>query len=352
MKVCYFGIYRSDLGRSKIYIKGLRDNGVEVIECQDNSWGPIKFVKLFLKHWKIRNSYDFMIVGYTGHVVVPLAKLISKKKVIFDICCTMYEGVVISRKQYSEYSPKTLYIKFMDWMAVKTADVVLIESKAQIEFFEKRFGKSNKYKVMYTGTDDSIYNLEQKRKQGIKKNSEFTVIFRGQFLPEAGVRHVVSAAKILETSGIKFIIQGRGFLEREIKTQIARVDPQNLTLITKFLTDDELVNLMLSCDVSLGQLEDHERLLRTIPHKCYDTIALGIPYITARAAPVSEILKDGESVIFVNPGDSRDIADKILYIKNNPEIAKKIGEQEYEVYRNNLTPKILAQRIIALANNK
>ncbi len=290
-----------------------------------------------------------MVVGYTGHVVVPLAQLISKKKVVFDMCCTMYEGVIISRKQYSNFSPKTLYIRFMDWMAVTFSDVVLVESEEQRKYFEQKFGKSEKYKVLYTGADDSVYFLDEKRLHGgVQKRPEFTVLFRGQFLPEAGVRHVVTAAKILETQGVQVLIKGSGFLEKEIKLQISRLNLKNLTLITEFLSDEALVDLMLSSHISLGQLEDHERLSRTIPHKCYDSIALGLPYLTAETVPMKEIMKDGEDVLFMKPGDAKDLAQKILYLKNNPDIAQKIGENGYKTFQKKFTPKILAAQILAL----
>ena len=99
MTICYFGIYKSDYSRNKVYISGLKELGVDIIECQNDSRGLVKYPKLFLKHWKIRNNYDYLMVGYPGHPVVWFAKLISKKPIIFDALCTMEEGVLISRGQ-------------------------------------------------------------------------------------------------------------------------------------------------------------------------------------------------------------------------------------------------------------
>jgi len=342
MKICYFGIYNPALGKNSICIKGFKENGAEIIECRDNSHGPLKFMKLFLKHRKIKNDYDFMMVGYPGHAVVWLAKLVSKKLVIFDALCTMYEGVVISRGQGGTLGLRSLYVMFLDWLAVKCADIVLVETERQREFFEKRFGKSSKYKVVYTGADDTDFYKDE----SITKKEKFTAVFRGKFLPEAGVKYVIEAAKILEDEKIDFVIIGNGFLEKEIKFLINKIKPKNLLLISEYLSFDEIRNRMLSCHVSLGQFEDHERLLRTIPHKCFETLALGLPYITSRSVPVAEILQDGESCLFVNPADAKDLAEKILYLKNNPKIAEDMGNTGRGIYLKNFTPKIIAQRII------
>lgn len=342
--ICYFGIYDPALGRNRIYLKGLQENGVKIIECRDLSRGPVKFIKLFLKHWKIRRDYDYLIVGYPGHAVVWLAKLISRKPVIFDALCSLYEGVVLSRGQLGFWGLKSLYIRAVDLLAVRTCDLCLLETRAQRDYFEKRFGPSDKYKVVYTGASDDVFYQDP----AIKKREKFTVVFRGKFLPEAGVRHVIEAAKILAEADVDFLVIGNGWLEASIKEQIKEAKLQNLELISQNLLFSELREKMLSCHVSLGQFENHERLERTIPHKCFETLVMGLPYVTAKTPPVVEILKNEESVLFVNQADPGDLAQKILLLKNSPELAAAIGQNGRRLFEEKFTPKILAKEIISL----
>jgi glycosyltransferase involved in cell wall biosynthesis len=342
MKICYFGIYNPDFSRNRIYQKGLRENGVEIIECRDNSRGFLKFVRLFLKHWKIRNDYDVMIVGYPGHIVVPLAKIISKKKVVFDALCTMYEGVYMSRKQGSEWSLKVIYIKMVDWLAVRFADIVLVESENQRKYFEEKFGQSQKYKVVYTGADDEIYY----RDESVVKKEKFTVVFRGKFLPEAGVKYVVEAAWILSDKDVDFLIIGNGFLEREVKLQIEGLKLKNLEWISEYLSDDELREKMSECHISLGQFENHERLSRTIPHKCFESLAMGLPYVTAKASAVAEILEDNKTGFFVHTADWQDLASKILQLKNSPALLEQVSKNEINLFKEKFSPKVLAENIL------
>src|SRR3989344_2860839 len=99
MTICWFGIYDPNFSRNKIYMMALRERGVNILECRDVSRWPLKLFKLFIQHWKIRKSYDYLWVGYPGHPVVWLSSLISRKPVIFDAVYTMQEGVLTSRKQ-------------------------------------------------------------------------------------------------------------------------------------------------------------------------------------------------------------------------------------------------------------
>jgi len=348
MKVCYFGIYNPELSRNRIYMKGLLENGVEIIECRDTSWGPLKFLRLFLKHWRIRNTYDVLIVGYPGHVVVPLAKLISRKKVVLDAVATLYEGVILSRKQHAFFSPQALYIRFVDWMAVTCADAILVESEAQKKYLEHTFGVACAH-VLYHGADDAVYDLDLIAPlERAKKRPDFTVVFRGKFLPEAGVRHIIAAAKLLEGDHVTVLIIGNGLLEHSLRAELLKLQPANVTLIDTYLSNEELRNLMLSAHVSLGQMEDHERLGRTIPFKLFESLALGLPYVTADTIPVREILEDGESMLCVRPADPHDLAEKIRYLKRNPAVAERIAQRGHAIYKRNFTPRALAHRLLAI----
>ncbi|MEK7116787.1 MAG: glycosyltransferase [Patescibacteria group bacterium] len=343
MKICYFGIYRPDFGRNKTYIDGLKQNGVEIIECRDASRGFIKFVRLFFKHWKIRNDYDYLIVGYPGHVVVWLAKLISKKPVIFDALCTLYEGEILSRNLYKYNFFMKWSVLFIDWLAAKCADLILVESEAQKNYFIKKFNLSGEKVVrIFTGTDEEIFHLDS----DIKKREKFKVLFRGMFLPEAGIEYIVQAAKLLEDNNVEFLIIGSGVVEENIESLIKSLKPNNLKWVNQYLPINELREKMLECHVSLGQFGNHVRLQRTIPHKAFESLAMGLPYVTGQNAAVSELLTDRENCLMANNADPKDLAKKILELKNDENLIQKIANNGYHLYEEKLSPIKLGRDII------
>lgn len=344
--ICYFGAYRLDSCRNTIYITGLRQNNANVIECFDHSPGLIKYYKLFIKHWKIRNKYDVMIVGYPGSfLMILLAKLISKKPIIFNAMTSLYEVNIISRERRSKHSFMAWRVWLIDWLSFKFADLVLVESNKQKEYLVKKFRISPyKYIRLFTGADDSDFYPDT----NIKKNDKFTVLFRGKFLPEAGVKHIVEAAKILEKEGVNFLIIGGAGLEKEIKKQMKGLNLKNLELIIPRprLGIDELREKMLTAHVGIGQIENHERLERTIPYKAFESLALKLPYITGNSAGIKELLEDRKNCLMVNLADPKDLANKIMELKNSPELRKKIAENGYELYKEKLTPKALGKELL------
>lgn len=360
MKICYFGIYDPNFGRNKVYISGLRELGHEVIECRDRSAGLAKFWRLWRKHADImrrsgaggvgserrvaaERPYDAMIVGYPGHVVVLFAKLISKAPVVFDALSTLYEGEVISRGRYKNNFFAQAKIRAIDFLAAKSADMILVETNAQREYFIKKFSLApGKVVRVFTGADTETYFPDA----AVGKRPKFSAVFRGKFLPEAGVEYIFGAAKILENQGVNFLILGHGFLEKKITELASDIKLKNLELVTRFLPADELRKKMLSCHVSLGQFGRHKRLERTIPHKAFESLAMSLPYLTGRARGISELLTDGRDALFANYADSEDLAAKLLQLKNNPELLKNISQNGRRLFEERLVPKKLAENII------
>jgi len=345
MTICYFGIYNPEFSRNKVYMTGLRKLGVNILECIDTSKGILKYWRLWKKHRIIHNDYDVMIVGYPGHIVVPLARIISRKPIILDALCSLYEGEVISRGKYRFNLFMKWWIVLIDWLAVKCADIILVETNTQKDFFIKRFSLDpNKVARVFTGADEEFFYPDI----SVQKRLRFTVVFRGKFLPEAGVKYIVKAAEILEKENVDVLIIGNGLLEEEIKTAIDEHHLKNIEWLPRYLNYDELRCQMISCHVSLGQFEDHLRLKRTIPHKAFESLAMGLPYITGRNEGVMELLKDGETCLTINPADPAGLAGKIIELKNNPELARKIGENGRKLFEDRLTAEKLAGEILGL----
>mgnify|MGYP001567820266 CR=1 FL=1 len=345
MKICYFNLTTSLPARDAVYLSGLRKNGIEIMNCTDNSPGIKKFLNLYKKHCVLKNSYDFMWVGYSGHILVPFARLLSRKKIVFNSLCSLYEGIIISRVRSSRFSLKAAWIWLIDFLAFRCASVSLVESNEQKKWLMKKFFlRDDKLIVALTGVDDSLFFYEP----NIAQPTVFTVLFRGGFLPESGIEYAIEAAKILKDEDIRFEILGRGQMENKVRKMLADFDSKNVEWISQKIEQNELHRLMQECHLSLGQLSDHDRLSRTIPHKAFESLVMKIPYLTARNKGVLELLTENETCFCCNPADARDLASKILEIKNNPALAARIADNAYKLYNEELTPKILAKKVLGV----
>lgn len=342
MIICWFGICNPSFGRNKIYIQALKKAGHIVVECQNNSRGMIKYWHLWQKHWAIRNNYDVMVVGYPGHIVVPLAKLISKKKVIADALGSLYDAEINSHQPNFLRKIKNW---LTDWLMVKFADKILLESGAQKKFFEKKFGPSDKYEVVYTGAEQ-IFN---DTKIQLEENKKFTVLFRGKLTPESGIVHILKAAEILkENKNIGFRIIGSGYFLEGVDNLISEKKLVNVELISRFLPIEELIEEMRKVDLMLGQFGNNPRLDRTIPHKAFEAFAMGIPYLTGEALAIREIAEDGVNAFFVPLADPEALSHKIEFLTKQAELLERVAMQARKIFEEKFGTAVLVEKLLKI----
>jgi glycosyltransferase involved in cell wall biosynthesis len=350
-RILYFGLFDPTFSRNKVYLDGLRQNGYTVHICTDSAPRFKKYWNLFWKHWSLRKEYDVMIVGYPGYVIVPFAKLITRRPVILDALCSFHETIILSRDAYRGVPGRSLYVWLVDWCATRCADTILVESNHQRDHFEEVLGVSKaKLVTVYTGVDDEVFRYDPTA----KKCSRFTVLFRGRITREAGVETVVRSAKLLEHEDIDVLIIGYGWNAEmaSFRAVLDELSPKNVTHVGTVLQSNEMVSLMQSCHVSLGQFSLSERLDRTIPHKAFESMALQLPYITAQSKGVSEILTDGVSCLTVPPEDPEALAQAIRTLKQDASKAHELAHSAYQVYLERFRPATVVAPVCAIVSCK
>lgn len=344
MRVLYIGTNKMNYSVDGVYIKGLRKNSVEVFDY--SLYGMkglnlhIEAIKLCFKHFK---DVDYVFVGYDSPKIIISIWPFCRKKIIYNALCSVYERLIVSRGLAQAKSVKGYYYWLLDFLACRFSSLVMLESEHQIQYFQKLFKlPREKFYLARIGVDDEVFFP----KHGIEKFKEFTVLFRGRLLPEAGGEYAVKAAKTLELYPIQFLMIANGMELLKVQSLVSELKPKNLKLITEFLPDDELLMTMQKCHVSLGQLSNHERLERTIPHKAYESLSLRLPYLTARNPGVMELLKENETCLAFAPSDENDLAKKILWAKEHPQELERVAQNGYELFKNHLTCQKLGEKLL------
>lgn len=291
---------------------------------------------------------DFIIVGYDSSVLAIFLRLFSRKKIIYCAVLPIYERIVLSRNLAGRLSWKRPYYWLVDFLAFHLVDLTMMESNHQIDYISKfYFVSKDKFIRSWIGVDENNFFLDP----NIQKFSKFTILFRGSLMPEAGAEYVIWAAKILEKEDINFIMLSGGLLLDKIKKLIENSKLNNLELRSDLLPYEELRTLMQKCHLSLGQLSDHIRLTRTVPHKVYESLAMKLPYLTATSTGILELLKDGETCITCKPADTHSLADKILWVKSNYHEATVVAENGYNFFINELRSATLAKKLLNKLTN-
>jgi glycosyltransferase involved in cell wall biosynthesis len=327
LKVCYL------IGpepRSQIIRKGLRKNGVEVVELHRA-----------LKPWRFLNDccrkekYDAILVAEYGHIFVPQAKLLKKISrstlLIFDPYISIYDTYAHDRKLIEVTSLKAKYYFLLDKYACNLADMCLLDTNEHIKYFSENFGLDPwKFRRVFVGADDDIFYPRQVK----RKDDLFTVFWYGTYIPLHGAEYIVRAAKILEKyKDIRFVMVGRGQTYAQMRKLAELLRASNIEFVN-WIEYTHLPIYMAKADVCLGIFGNTGKASRVIPNKVFQALAVKKPIITGDTPAAREALSHMENAYLCDKESQESIAEAVLALKEDEALRGKLAENGYQLFVN------------------
>jgi len=342
MTICYFGNYDPDYSRNKVLIRGLEKNGVTILRCNDRSPGLKKYLNLIKAHRQVSGKYDALVVGYSvqgSRFLVLLARLLTRKPIIWDALFSLYDNWIFDRKLASPRSVKAGYYWVLDWFCCIVSNLIILDTNANIEYFIKTFHIPRvKFLRVLVGVDDEIM-VPLKNKE---EHDDFIVEFHGRYIPVQGTTTIIKAAKILENEKIIFQMIGAGQELSNTKKLAQEIETKNVVFFPA-VSYNELPNYIAGADVCLGLLGSVPRVVRAIPNKVYEAAAMRKAIINADTAAIKELFSNQQSILLCRAGDPGDLADKIRELKNNSLLREEIADKAYLQIQQKATPTIIGR---------
>jgi glycosyltransferase involved in cell wall biosynthesis len=272
-----------------------------------------------------------------------MAKLLLHGKIILDAGWSLFEGTYISRKKVGFLGYLLIKNYAIDFVSSHLAHRVLLESELQAEFYCRIFLLScRKVNVVYTGVDERAF-VPDKNFCLPSSLKVPVVLFRGKYNPEAGLETLAAASHLLANFKVTLWVVSPGL-------------PKNITFATNTIVDrdshtkSEMASMLNNCTISLGQLADHPRLQRTIPHKAFESAFLATPYLSARSNGILELFEEVSDIACFNPGDPQDLADQIISLLSNLNRTNDFGLRMKRTYNLRCSQNILAKNFLQVVD--
>lgn len=217
-------------------------------------------------------------------------------------------------------------------------------------FVSKRF--LEKIKVTYTNINpdeiDKALNYGFNREEILTKfglpKDRFLVFCLGQFIDRKGRWTFLEAAeKILENSSetaFVWISNSKLTTEESAKINSYRLD-NNFFLIKSEAVGDDHLELMKFLRVA--DIFALPSFVEGLPISLLEAMALGIPSISTNVYAISEAVRNNETGILIEAGDSDALAGAIKKVKNNKDLREKIGQNGREFVLANFNEKTVAE---------
>ena len=357
VRFTFIGAYDPLYPRNAVLRKGLRRLGVAVRERRASAglkfWA--RYPLLLAGGWGGRAgggagaAPDVFFVPEFGQKDVPLAKflgLLAARKVVFDTLAARFETKIGDWRRKPADSPAAWLNKRIDAAAFLLSDLVLADTAAHKEYYCREYGlKPEKVTILPVGYDDEVFVGSESPAGG--KAGVFTVLFFGSFLPLHGAEVIVEIARVVATRDVRvqFVMLGEGQTLPAVKAAAARAGLRNIEFVGR-KPYRQLPSAIASADLCLGIFGRTEKARRVVPHKIYQSMAMGRAVLTARTPAVEEFFSDGENIVLCGEPLAETAADAILALKGDPARRGRLARAGWDLVRRDFSPEALARRLL------
>ncbi len=353
MIVCYFGTYRADYSRNRIMIEGLRQNGVEVIECHQTLWRGVEdrvavtkggwfrpafwwrvvstYARLIWQYRKVKD-FDVMVVGYPGQFDVFLARLLTwlkRRPLVWDILMS----VVLTAEDRGLGEKNSLTLKMMksiERWACKLPHHLIMDTRTYADWFSGTYGvPPEKFTIIPLGADDRIFTpsapLPASPAQPLR------AIYYGTFTPNHDVPLMIEAAAKLPQENFIFEFIGEGSEKAKSIALACEKGLQN-AIFLDWLPQSELLDHLHQADVILVSFGNAAQAHLSIHNKVYESLALQKTALSGESPALAEFFQSGVHLLTCRRNDLDDMVRAMQTLQSNPALRLNIARNGHALF--------------------
>jgi len=242
-------------------------------------------------------------------------------------------------------------MRFVAKFAYSKARLITPISPGYVSVLCGRYGVSReKVRVVRAGVDLNTFGVIGS--QSNRNGKDFRVLYSGAFSVAYDFDQVLLAAKILEdVNGVEFVLQGGGELVGYVRSRVKELRLSNVRVVDRIVSRAEVAKLLSEADALILPLRDFGTPYLGISSKLYEYQAAGKPVICCGEGQPAEYVKETGSGIVAKPGDYETSAKAVLYLKENRDVAEKLGASGRQYVENNLSIEKIGSKMMMVFKN-
>lgn len=187
--------------------------------------------------------------------------------------------------------------------------------------------KGEKIRVHHSGIDlkNLQFRIREPPKDGITK-----LLIVSRLSENKGIIHAIKAVKNCLDAGKKVSLNliGEGPMRKDIQELISREKLSEKIILEGFQPHEKIISKMLESHILLmPSFTTEEGEKEGIPNVLMEAQATGMPVVSTRHAGIPEAVLDGKTGLLAKEKDADDLADKIIYLTENPRLWNSLGTQ-------------------------
>ena len=205
---------------------------------------------------------------------------------------------------------------------------ILVNSPAYKEYMIGKGVPENKITYIAYGTDVDMFNPQvdgSSIRAELGLENKFVVLYAGALGQANDIDTILRAAQRLNNEDkIRFVLFGDGKERPRLQSEAERLKLTNV-IFAGVRAKKDMPLVVASADVCLAILQDIPMFRTTYPNKVFDYMAAGRATVLVIDGVSRKLIEDSYGGAYVQPGDDKQLAETILDLSKNVDIAQQMG---------------------------
>ncbi len=267
------------------------------------------------------------------------------------------EAEAIRGEPYGRLNPNEKFMVSFNWflrifeekMLERSDKIIAVSDFTRRELLQYYKLKAAKIRVVHNGVDiDKFKPVADKRrvKAELGLNPEdLAILSVGRLYARKGLFTLIeSMSRVVKRfKNAKFIISGKGQSNEMAKLvdHAQKLGVKDNIVFTGYFPDKKLPKLYQAADVFA-----FSTFYENLPFAVLEALATGLPVVTTKVGGIPEMIEDGRNGFLVEPFNSKQLADRILYLLEHPSVASEMGAFARKVIEERFDWRLIVQKVL------
>lgn len=257
--------------------------------------------------------------------LIPIGILLKLKgtKVIYDVHEDYTKTILDKNRIGNEYFIK--FIAFLFNLVEQTSIMFFNKIIVVTTHIAKKYPKNKTIILRNLVILEVIDNI----KVDNYKKSKPNIIYFGGLSENRGIIEIICAMKYLYNKA-DLLFLGR-WENEEYKRKCMNLKEWKNVKYFGYVSYAEMFSIIKKANIGLINFYPKLNHIRSLPSKLFSYMACSLPMVVSNFDYWQKLF--GECALFADPYNPKDIANKILYLLDNPDVMKKMGERGRELIK-------------------
>lgn len=184
-------------------------------------------------------------------------------------------------------------------------------------------------------------------KKELRLSDKFVITYVGAHGVANHLKQLIDVAEALKNENVVFLLIGDGMKKKELKEEVQNKKLGNIIFLDPVPKKDIFKYILVS-DIGASILQKNDTFKTVYSNKTFDYMSCKKPILMAIDGVSRKLVEETQSGFYVEPENTQDFVNKILYYKKQSELLNEMGERGYKYAKENFQREELAKRYISI----